>query len=637
MPRQFRARAVFVLLLATSLAALPAHGQQGTKQEPQQKPVAPPPQQPPPRGGAATGGVFAPVRDALKRPITAGGLVDGAPVVFQDVTKEAGLAGWRNRSGAPQKSFIIEVATGGVALFDYDNDGWLDIYLVNGSTLDVLRGKEAPPHAALFHNNRDGTFTDVTSKAGVANERWGFGVAVGDFNNDGWPDLYVTNFGKNRLYRNNGDGTFTDVAEQAGVAVSGATNIWTTAAAFGDYDRDGRLDLFIAGYVKWDIDNPPAPGSAVVAGNYCEYRGQRVMCGPRGLAGERDFLFHNNGDGTFTEVAEKAGVLDPKGYYGFAAAWADVNDDGWPDLLVANDSTPNFLYLNRHDGTFEDVSYPSGFALNENGREQASMGIAVGDYNHDGRLDLYVTNFSDDYNTLYRNEGDANFTDLTFQVGLGEQTIPFLGWGTMFLDYDNDGHPDLFVANGHVYPEVDRNDWGTTWKQRPLLFRNLKGERFELVPPATGSGLAVLASARGAAAGDLDNDGRVDVVLNNLDGPPTVLRNVTPSKNNWVSLKLAGSGKSPRDAIGATVFLTAGGIRQRGEVMSGSSFCSQNDLRVHFGLGTATQVDALEIRWPDGAQESVKLPGINRIVTIVQGKGVVESAAQARKADEKKK
>ncbi|MBI3485230.1 MAG: CRTAC1 family protein [Acidobacteria bacterium] len=577
------------------------------------------------------------MRDALKRPITAGGFVDGAPVVFQDVTKEAGLAGWRNRSGALQKSYIIEVATGGVALFDYDNDGWLDIYLVNGSTLDVLRGKEQPPRAALFHNNRDGTFTDVTTKAGVANERWGFGATVGDYNNDGWADLYVTNFGKNRLYRNNGDGTFTDVAEQAGVAVSGAANIWTTAAAFGDYDRDGRLDLFVAGYVKWDIDNLPTPGSAVVAGNYCEYRGQLVMCGPRGLAGERDFLFHNNGDGTFTEVAEKAGVSDPKGYYGFAATWADVNDDGWLDLLVANDSTPNFLYLNRHDGTFEDASYPSGFALNENGREQASMGIAVGDYNHDGRLDVYVTNFSDDYNTLYRNEGDANFTDLTFQVGLGEQTIPFLGWGTMFLDYDNDGHPDLFVANGHVYPEVDRNDWGTTWKQRPLLFRNLNGERFELAPAATGSGLAVLASARGAAAGDLDNDGRVDVVLNNLDGPPTVLRNVTPSKNNWVSLKLAGSGKSPRDASGATVFLTAGGIRQRGEVLSGSSFCSQNDLRVHFGLGTATQVDALEIRWPDGDQESVKLPGINRIVTIVQGKGVVESAPQARKAGEKKK
>src|SRR3989441_1563885 len=543
----------------------------------QQAAQPPPRPQQPPAGGAAPRGVYAPVRDAQKRPITAGGFVDGAPVVFKDVTKQAGLAGWSNRTGTPAKTTILEVATGGVALFDYDGDGLLDIYLVNGSNFDALKGVGEPPHAALFHNNGDGTFTDVTAKAGVSNDRWGFGVAVGDYDNDGWPDLYVTNFGKNRLYRNNGDGTFTDVAEQAGVAVSGKTPIWTTAAAFGDYDRDGYLDLFVAGYLKFDPDDPPVPGSPDVGRNFCEYRGQTTPCGPRGLPGERDFLFHNNGDGTFTEVAEKAGVSDPNGYYGFAAAWVDVDDDGWPDLLVANDSTPNYLYRNRGDGTFEAVSLASGFALNENGREQASMGIAVGDYDNDGRVDLYVTNFSDDYNTLYHNEGGGNFLDITFQLGLGEPTIPFLGWGTGFIDYDNDGRKDIFVANGHVYRSVDKTDWGTTWAQRPQLFRNLNGARFQEVPPATGSGLAVLASARGAAFGDIFNDGHIDVVMNNLDGPPTVLRNVVRNGNHWLLLKLIGGPKSPRDATGAVVSLTAGGLRQRGDLLGGGSYSSHSD------------------------------------------------------------
>ncbi len=585
-------------------------------------------QQPEKPAGVSTGGAYPAVRDAMARPITAGGFVEGAPMVFADVTVASGLSRFRNRSGAAEKKYILEVASGGVALFDYDKDGWLDVYLVNGSTFAALKGQEPAPRAALYRNRRDGTFVDVTAKAGVANERWGFGVSAGDFDNDGWMDLYVTNFGKNRLYHNNGDGTFTDVAEKAGVAIG----VWSTAANFADYDRDGRLDLFVAGYVKFDPNNPPAPGSAVVAYNFCQYRGENVMCGPRGLSGERDFLFHNNGDGTFSEVAAKAGVADAAGYYGFAAAWADVNDDGWVDLIVANDSTPNYLYRNRGDGTFEDISYPSGFALNENGREQACMGIALGDYDGDGRVDIYVTNFSDDYNTLYRNEGDASFTDITLQAGLGETTIPFLGWGTGFLDFDNDGRKDLFVVNGHVYRGVDKLDWGTTWAQRPLLFRNTNGQRFEVAPAATGSGLAVVLPARGAAFGDLDNDGRIDVVINNIDSPPTVLHNVTQNAGNWLMLKLTGT-KSPKDAIGAVVFVTAGGARQRGDVVSGGSYSSQSDLRLHFGLGAAKQVDKLEVVWPSGARELFSVTGLNHIVTITEGKG---ESPDKKKADDNK-
>ncbi len=578
------------------------------------------PQQPPSPAGVSTGGVYAPVFDKSGRPITAGGFVDGASVYYVDITKAAGLDGFHMRSGTPRKKYILEAPGAGVAIFDYDNDGWPDIYLVNGSTFEALLGKEKPPRAALYHNNRDGTFTDVTDKAGVSNERWGFGVAVGDYNNDGCSDLYVTNYGKNRLYRNNCDGTFTDVAEQAGVALGG----WSTGATFGDYDGDGRLDLFVAGYVKFDLNNPPAPGSPAVSGIFCQYRGLPVMCGPRGLPGEGDHLFHSNGDGTFTDVSEKAGVSDPKGYYGFTSIFADIDGDGRPDLLVANDSTPRYLYRNRGDGTFEDISYPSGFALNENGREQASMGMAVADYDNDGLLDVYETNFSDDYNTLYHNDGDANLTDVSFQVGLGEPTIPFLGWGTAFLDFDNDGWKDIFIANGHVYPEVDQTDWGTTWAQRPLLFRNLKGKRFEEVPAASGSGLGIAVPARGLAVGDLFNDGQLEVVLNNIDTTPTVLRNVTHNGNNWLTLKLIGGPTGPRDAIGAAAYLTAGGIRQRADIVSGGGFCSQSDLRLHFGLGAASRVDKLEIRWPSGRRETLSVPGINRFLTIAEGKGIAD-------------
>jgi hypothetical protein len=572
-----------------------------------------------PQSGMSTGVAHAPVKDALSRPITAGGFVDHGPVVFSDITRASGIDKFHHRSGTPGKATILETPGSGVALLDYDNDGWLDIYLVNGSTVAALKGQEPAPRAMLFRNNHDGTFTDVTDKAGVANERWGFGAAVADFDNDGWPDIYVSNFGKNRLYHNNRDGTFTDIAEKAGVALGG----WSAGATWGDYDRDGRLDLFVPGYVKFDIDNPPIAGKGGLPPGYCQFRGVDVMCGPRGLPGEADHLFHNNGDGTFTDVSVKAGVSDPRGYYGLSSVFVDVDDDGWPDLLVANDSVPKYFYRNKHDGTFEDLSYLSGFALNDEGREQASMGIAVGDYNHDGRVDFCLTNFSDDYYTLYRNDGDSSFTDVSYASGIANVTIPFLGWGAGFLDYDNDGWLDLFFANGHVYPGVDKQDWGTTWSQRPLLFRNLAGSKFEEVPPVTGTGLATVVSARGAAFGDLFNDGHIDVVLNVIDSDPVLLRNVVHNPNHWLTLKLIGVEKSNHDAIGAKVFVTAGGGRQRADVFSGGSYASTSDPRVHFGLGAATHIDKLEIIWPDGAKEELKVPPVDRISTITEGKGIV--------------
>jgi enediyne biosynthesis protein E4 len=576
----------------------------------------------PPPGGSATAGVFAPVLDSEKRPITAGGFVKTGPIVFQDISEKAGLTTWHHRMGNPEKKFIIETTGSGVALLDYDHDGWLDIYLVNGSTYEALDGKAEPPHAALFHNNHDGTFTDVTAKAGIANDRWGYGVAVGDYDNDGWPDLYVTNFGKNRLYHNNHDGTFTDVAEQAGVTLGN----WSTGASFGDYDGDGRLDLFVPGYVHYDMSHPPIPGSEAVGFAFCEYRGTNVMCGPRGLEGEPDHLFHNNGDGTFTDVSEKAGVSDKDHYYGFSSTFVDVNNDGKVDLIVADDSTPNYLYINKGDGTFEDASFSSGFALNQEARDTASMGLGVGDYLNNGKVDLYTTTFSDDYKTLFRNEGDGNFSEITPQMGIAEVTYPFLSWGTEFIDYDNDGWKDLMFVSGHVYPQVDQHNWGTSFAERPMLFHNVNhGKKFEVVPPVEGTGLADVIPGRGAAFGDLFNDGKIDVVINCIDHTPVLLRNVNADTNHWVGLALVGGPKSPRDAIGTAAYLTAGGIRQRGDVMSGGSYESSNDQRLHFGLGQATTVDAVEIHWPSGVVEHVSLPSVDRYFTIEEGKGIIPS------------
>ena len=582
-----------------------------------------------PQAGMANSGPHKAEFDNQHRPITAGGFVTSGPIIFQDVAAAAGLTTWHHQSGTPEKRLILEAKGPGVCLLDYDNDGWLDIYLVNGSTYDALAGKVEPPHAALFHNNHDGTFTEVTAKAGVANDRWGYGCVVGDYDNDGWPDLYVTNYGKNRLYHNNHDGTFTDVAEKAGVTVG----TWSTGATFGDYDGDGRLDLFVAGYAQIDLADPPYSGSKAVNFALCQYRGVQVMCGPRGLKGEHDHLFHNNGDGTFTDVSKKLGVDDPNGYYGLGALFADVNNDGKPDLLVANDSTPNYLYMNKGDGTFEDVSYLSGYALNEDGREVANMGIAAGDYENNGHLSIVNTVFSDDYNVLFQNDGTGTFNDTSFQAGIAQSSIPFVSFADGFLDYDNDGWKDLLVINGHVYPEVDKHpEWGQSYAQRPLLYHNLHNGKFELVPAVVGTGLAVVTVGRGAAFGDIFNDGKISVILNSMDGVPVLLRNVNADHHHWVELKLTGGPKSPRDAVGATVYLTAGGIRQRGDVLSGGSYLSSNDLRVHFGLGDGTEAGSAEIHWPSGARETIALPAVDHIYSIAEGQGITGSLLPATAA-----
>jgi hypothetical protein len=577
------------------------------------------------QSGSSSTGAFAPVLDSEHRPITAGGFVKTGSVIFEDISAKAGLTSWHHVMGTLEKKYIIEETGSGVCLVDYDHDGWLDIFLVNGSTYDAQDGKTEPPHAALFHNNHDGTFTNVATVSGVTNDRWGYGCAVGDYDNDGWPDLYVTNFGKNLLYRNNHDGTFTDVAEKAGVTLGN----WSTGASFGDYDGDGRLDLFVPGYVHYDMAHPPRAGAESLG--FCQYRGVNVSCGPRGLEGEPDHLFHNNGDGTFTDVSEKAGVSDPNHYYGFSSTFVDINNDGKVDLLVANDSSSNYLYINKGDGTFEDASYYSGFAMNRSGRETASMGLAVGDYKNSGQVGLYTTTFSDDYNTLFENKGNGNFSEITSRAGIDEVTYPFLSWGREFIDYDNDGWKDIFVANGHVFPEVAHHDWGTSYAERPLLFHNVDhGQKFVTMPAVEGTGLADVIPSRGAAFGDLFNDGKIDVVINCMDHTPVLLRDVNPDHNHWVGIQLVGGSGSPRDAVGSTVYLNANGIRQRGDVMSGGSYESSNDQRLHFGLGQATFVESVEIHWASsGTVEHVKLPSIDRYFVIEEGKGIIPGVYDA--------
>ncbi|HUX43278.1 MAG TPA: VCBS repeat-containing protein, partial [Terracidiphilus sp.] len=475
---QLPVRSLLGWALMAAVCCVCSMREQAAAQEPQHQSMA---------TGAARQANF----DDQHRPITAGGFVKSGPVVFENVAAQAGLARWHNVTGTASKRLIIEAKGSGVCLLDYDHDGWLDIYLVNGSTIDALAGKVPSPHAALFRNNHDGTFTDVTQKAGVANDRWGLGCAVGDFDNDGWPDLYVTNLGANRLYHNNGNGTFTDVAEKAGVALGagmGTVAVDHTGATFGDFDGDGRLDLFVAGYIRYDFANPPLAGTKAVGYASCQYRGINVMCGPRGLQGAADHLFHNNGDGTFTDVSSKAGVTDPSHFYGLGVLFVDVNGDGKPDLLVANDSTPNYLYINKGNGTFADQSYMSGYALNGDGREVSNMGIAAGDYENNGHMDLVNTVFSDDSNVVFRNDGTGNFEDFSDRSGLGPPSVPFVGFGDGFLDYDNDGWKDFLVVNGHVYPQADAHpEWGMSYAQRPLLFRNLQNGKFALVPAVEGS------------------------------------------------------------------------------------------------------------------------------------------------------
>jgi enediyne biosynthesis protein E4 len=580
-------------------------------------------------------------------------------VRYDDVTARSGLDPFRHTAGNAAKAYLPETLGSGVALLDYDNDGWLDIYLVNALQSPEQSDKPDAPRAALYRNNHDGTFTDVTAAAGVENRRWGVGVCAGDIDNDGRQDIYVTNLGKSRLYKNNGDGTFTDIAAEARVQLEG----WATGCAFGDYDRDGLLDLYVARYVKFDWHNPPPAGGAAapknpaapndpptpkypaaiyrpVAGQLpamgaaydpsqssCRFLGATVACGPMGLPPAPDALFHNEGNGKFRDVSRESKAASVADSYGLAVGWVDVDDDGRLDIVVANDSKPNFLFRNQGDGTFEETGLLSGLAVNGDGHEQAYMGMAVGDYDRDGRADFFFTTFSGDNYTLHRNLGDLDFSDATLSAGLAAITLPFLGWGTAFVDYDNDGWLDILAVNGHIFPQADPASWGTSYRQRPLLLRNINGARFADVSGNQGPGFAEPRSSRGAAVGDLFNSGANDIVINNLDAAPTLLRNRLPAnregkENHWITLSLIGdpAAKTPKDATGTIVYCTANGIRQRAEVASGRSYLSQSDPRPHFGVGPATQIAKLEILWAGGRREVHEKLFVDQQLMITEGK-----------------
>lgn len=527
-----------------------------------------------------------------------------------DVTKGTGIT--FQHVSAPEKKYIVESMGGGLLLIDFDRDGWIDIYFPNAlSVADALAGKKS--RSALYRNNGDFTFTDVSAHAGVEYPCWAMGGAVGDINNDGWPDMYVTCLGANVLYRNNGDGTFSDVAKAAGVD----DKRWSAGASFGDFDADGWLDLMVTNYVDFRLDDLPKFGQ----GATCQFRGLPVQCGPRGLKGAGDSLYRNLGDGTFADVSKSAGVEDASGHYGLGVTWSDFNNDGRLDIFVANDATPNHLYRNDGGGKFTDVAFTSGTAVSADGAEQACMGVAVGDYMHSGRFSIFVTNFADEYYTLYRNDGDMQFSDVAYQSRVAVPSLPYVGWGTGFFDFDDDGWVDLLAVNGHVYPQVDTLSAGARYRQPKLLYMNRRDGTFCDASEQAGPALRELRSSRGAAFGDLNNDGRVDVVVADVGGSPMVLKNAG-TKNNWIGLELAGA-KGNRLAIGARVTVTSGDLVQVEEVRSGGSYLSQNDLRLHFGLGERAKVDSVEIRWPSGKKESLKDLAAGNYYTVLEGEGVV--------------
>jgi hypothetical protein len=542
-------------------------------------------------------------------------------VSFLNVARESGLNVKTIFGGEHRNKYLLETTGCGVAFYDYDNDGWLDIFLVNGWRLEGFpAGSEPTSH--LFRNNRDGTFTDVTAKAGVAHSGWGQGVCVGDYDNDGWDDLFVTYYGKNVLYHNNGDGTFTEVSEKAGVA--GKAPRWNTGCAFVDYDRDGRLDLFVANYIDMDLATAPVPESGP-----CLYKSVLVACGPPGLQGGKNILYHNNGDGTFTDVSETAGIFRANGTYGLGVLTADFDNDGWPDIYVANDSTASALYHNKKDGTFEDVAIETGCALSPDGKPQAGMGVSAADYDLDGNLDLVKTNFAGDTPSLYHNLGSGNFEDSTFAAGLGART-QFLGWGCGFFDFDNDGWPDILICNGHVYPEVEQLKTDAGYPQRKLLYHNLHNGRFADVSFQGGPGVSDPAACRGCAFGDFDNDGDIDVVVNTVNDYPQLLRCDSKLDNNWIKVRTIGT-KSNRSGIGARLKCTThlpGETKphqQIDEVRSGGSYISQSDLRVHFGLAKADKVDLLEIRWPSGQVDTLKDVKANQLIFVKEGEGISQT------------
>lgn len=540
-------------------------------------------------------------------------------VNFVNVARESGLTTKTIFGGEHKNKYLLETTGCGVAFYDYDNDGWLDIFLVNGTRLEGFPpGQE--PTSRLFKNNRDGTFTDVTVKAGLVRSGWGQAVCVGDYDNDGFDDLYVTYFGKNVLYHNNGDGTFTDVSEKAGVAGNGKR--WNTGCTFFDYDRDGYLDLFVANYIDMDLRTAPVPESGP-----CLYKGVLVACGPPGFLGGKNILYHNNGDGTFTDVSEKAGLFTASGTYGLGVLAADLDNDGWPDIYVADDSTASVLYQNKKNGTFLDIATEAGCALSADGKPQAGMGISAGDYDLDGNLDLVKTNFAGDTPTLYHNLGGASFEDTTFQAGLGKHT-QYLGWGCGFFDMDNDGWLDILICNGHVYPEVEQLKTEAGYAQRKLLYKNLRNGRFDDVSYDAGPGISMPSSSRGCAFGDFDNDGDIDVVVNTVNDYPQLLRCDSKTGNNWIKVKLIGT-KSNRSGIGARLKCVTAPADEKtphhqiDEVRSSSGYFSQNDLRIHFGLGKADKVESLEIHWPSGTVEVFKDIKPNQLIYIKEGEGIV--------------
>ncbi len=560
----------------------------------------------------------------------AGSMNDPYGVKFTNVARAAGITHKTVYGDERKNKYLLETTGCGVAWFDYDNDGWLDLFFVNGTRLGGFQKGEAPTNR-LYRNNRDGTFADVTKQSGLARGGWGQSVCVGDYDNDGFDDLFISYYGKNALYKNDGKGAFTDVSEKAGVA--GQANRparWGSGATFVDYDKDGDLDLFVANYIDLDLKTAPTPETGP-----CLYKGVMVACGPPGLEGGKNVLYRNNsekgGHVTFTDVSDKAGILKTYGTYGLGVVAADFDNDAWPDIYVANDSAPAALYHNNKDGTFTDIGVEAGAAYSSDGKPQAGMGVGVGDYDGDGLLDIFKTNFSGDTSTLYRNlgvkSGLLSFDDVTFTAGIGVNTR-FLGWGCGFVDFDNDGWLDIFLVNGHVYPEVEKLTTEAGYPQRKVLYQNLRNGSFKDIAEKVGGPLVEPTASRGAAFGDFDNDGDVDVVINPVNDFPVLMRTDSATNNNWISVKLIGV-KSNRDGVGARIKVEADGRARIDEVRSGGSYYSQNDMRVHFGLGKATKALTIEARWPSGVVDTLKDVAAGQVIIIKEGAGQIKPAAQS--------